>query len=508
MPSQTGSYRPQTLRQAKRAYQKSRSSTRLSDIERRRLQREAELQERASRIRLQEERTRENRRKKLEKLEREREVRKRMGIPEPEKAYIGPSQLRLGTFIKAGTKVDDMEGKENLKPLGENDEEKLSSQNPSRFLSVRTPPEIEPVADQQRQEHLLTPESYLKSPLTLSSRPQPKNLPISSSRLNSFGKEVSQIHTPPSAQLTRILLNKSMPPPPRPHQLPKPDHVKPRATLQDDWDFLLDSNTQILREISASASQACNASTKSDRLETETLSDSETFLAGISTQDWEGSDTEPSSQPNNEPDHCSDFGDDIAAEDLIGVANTVEYKKLEPKMTEKSQSKQHTVRFQRPMWPTRPLSNHELQVIIWVLLDEYHWMLSKGDVKTLISGNRLPGEYAIISPMWVANIAKHIVELSRQNRMPTSHVDFLCFMQEMDGKEVLGTKHRAYRKPLGKRNVVKVKTHDEHGSQIFVNKPKPRSQVPRLETNRANQCDTGEFNDFLISTQDLRELGV
>ncbi|KAI4210295.1 MAG: hypothetical protein LQ351_006819 [Letrouitia transgressa] len=508
MPPQTGSARPQTLRQAKRAYQKSRSSARLSDIDRRRLQREAELQERASRIKLQEERARENKRKKLEKLEREREVRKRMGIPEPEKAYIGPSQLRLGAFIKAEKGIDYVEEKENMKPLQVYDEEKPSSQNLSQLLPVRMPPEIKPVADQQCQEHLPRLKSHLKPPSTLSSRLQLKNLPISSSCLNSLGKEDPLIRTPPSAQLTKILLNKSMPPPPRPHQLPKPDHVKPRAAPQDDWDFFLDSNTQIQREISSSVPQACNASTKSNDQKTETFGGSETLLEGISTQDWEYSDTEPSPNPNIEADHCSEFGDDIAAEALIDAANNVEHKKLEANVVEKCQSKQHSVRFQRPMWPTRPLSNQELQVIIWVLSNEYHWLLSEGDVKTLISGNRLPGKYAIISPMWVANIAKHIIELSRQNRMPASHVDVLCFMQKRDGKDVLGTKHRAYRKPLGKRNVVNIETHDEHSLQFSMNKPKARSRVPRLETSRTNQWDTDEFNDFMISTQDLRELGV
>ncbi|KAL9043403.1 MAG: hypothetical protein Q9214_003411 [Letrouitia sp. 1 TL-2023] len=509
MPPQTDHYRPQTLRQAKRAYQKSRSSTRLSDVERRRLQREVELQERASRIRLQEERIRENRRKKLEKIEHEREVRKRMGIPEPEKGYIGPSQLRLGTFITTGTKIDDMEGKENLKPLGENDEEKPFSQNTSRFLSIQTPPEVEPIADQQFQEQFLTRKSYPKPPSKPSSRPLANNLPISSSGLNSLDKhKASRIHPPPTPPLTRIPSNKSMPPPLRPHQLSKPDHIKPHAALQDDWDFFLDSNTQIQREISASAPQPRSASTKSNHRKTEILSDGETFLAGISTQDLEYSDTEPSLHPKNEPDHCSDFGDDIAAEDLIDVANTVEYNKLGAKMIEKNRARQHSVRFQRPMWPTRALSNHELQVIIWVLLDEYRWLLSEGEVKNLISGNRLPGEYAVISPMWVANMAKHIVELGQQNRMPASHVDFLCIMQERDGKEVFQAKHRAYRKPVGKRNGIKIRTHDDHSSQIRVNKPKPRSQAPRPEISRTIQRETDEFNDFMISTQDLRELGV
>ncbi|KAL9612157.1 MAG: hypothetical protein Q9167_003236 [Letrouitia subvulpina] len=509
MPPQTGYYRPQTLRQAKRAYQKSRSSARLSDIERRRLQREAELQERASRIRLQEERSKENKRKKLKKLERERDVRKRMGILEPENEYIGPSQLRLGTFIKAGAKIDDMEEKENLKPLGENDEEKPSPQNTSRLLPVQTPPVIEPVADQQCQEKLLMRKSCLKPPLTPLSKPVANDLPKSSFGLNSVGKqEASRIYHPPRVPLMRIPSKKVMPPPLRPHQLPRSDHIKPCSALQDDWDLFLDSNTQIQREISDSAPQTCNASTKPNHLKPEMLSDSEEFFAGISTQDLEYSDTELSSQPNNEPDNYSEFGDDIAVEDLIGVANIVEYKKLEAKKLEKSQSKQHSVRFQRPMWPTRALLDHELQVIIWLLLDEYRWLLSEGEVKSLISGNRLPGEYAVISPMWVANMAKHIVELGRQNSVPASHAEFLRFMQERDGEEILRTKHRPHRKTLGKRNMIKPRTHNEHCSQICVEKPKTRSQAPRLETNRTIQHDTDEFNDFMISTQDLCELGV
>ena len=87
--------RPQTLKQAKKAYRKAGASPRFSEIELRRLARAAELQERADRIKEREKKKKINRKKKEEKMEKEREARRKAGVPEIRDAYIGPSQLKL-----------------------------------------------------------------------------------------------------------------------------------------------------------------------------------------------------------------------------------------------------------------------------------------------------------------------------------------------------------------------------------------------------------------------------
>lgn len=87
--------RPQTLKQAKKAYRKAGASPRFSEVELRRLARAAELQERADRIKEREKKKKINRKKKEEKMEKEREARRKAGLPEIRDAYIGPSQLKL-----------------------------------------------------------------------------------------------------------------------------------------------------------------------------------------------------------------------------------------------------------------------------------------------------------------------------------------------------------------------------------------------------------------------------
>lgn len=87
--------RPQTLKQAKKAYRKAGACPRLSEIELRRLARAAELQERADRIKEKERKKKTNRKKREERVEKEREARRKAGLPEISEAYVGPSQLKL-----------------------------------------------------------------------------------------------------------------------------------------------------------------------------------------------------------------------------------------------------------------------------------------------------------------------------------------------------------------------------------------------------------------------------
>ena len=96
-------YRPMTSRQAKEKYRKSGGMPRISVVEMRRIQRAAELEERAQAIRDRDRRRKENRRKAEAKAQRDRAQRARMGLPDPVAPQPGPSQCSLnGRFDGRG----------------------------------------------------------------------------------------------------------------------------------------------------------------------------------------------------------------------------------------------------------------------------------------------------------------------------------------------------------------------------------------------------------------------
>lgn len=100
-------HRPQTLKQAKKAYRKSGATVHLSESELAIIERRIVLQERADRMKEREARRKANIKRKEERNQRERETRARMGIKEPVKegiAHVGPSQLSLGGFLGPGEK--------------------------------------------------------------------------------------------------------------------------------------------------------------------------------------------------------------------------------------------------------------------------------------------------------------------------------------------------------------------------------------------------------------------
>ena len=90
--------RPQTLKQAKKAYQKNGGVKKLSERELRQIKRAAELQERATRIKDREARRKLNLQKKEEKFEKERRARAEAGLKEEpigRLGKVGASQCRL-----------------------------------------------------------------------------------------------------------------------------------------------------------------------------------------------------------------------------------------------------------------------------------------------------------------------------------------------------------------------------------------------------------------------------
>lgn len=95
MPQSETLHRPQTLKQAKKAFKKAGALPRFSDAEIRRLNRAAELQERADREKEKERKRKANLKRREEKLAKEREARKKAHLPDVKEGHIAPSQLQL-----------------------------------------------------------------------------------------------------------------------------------------------------------------------------------------------------------------------------------------------------------------------------------------------------------------------------------------------------------------------------------------------------------------------------
>ncbi|KAL9100739.1 MAG: hypothetical protein Q9163_003924 [Psora crenata] len=113
MPATGSFYRPQTLKQAKKAYRKSGSAPKLSVSELAIIERRAMLQERADRIKQREARRKANIKKKEEKKEKEKATMIRMGrsVPVEGGIKVGPSQLDLARYMPVVGKTDEEEKK-------------------------------------------------------------------------------------------------------------------------------------------------------------------------------------------------------------------------------------------------------------------------------------------------------------------------------------------------------------------------------------------------------------
>ncbi|MCJ1309401.1 hypothetical protein MMC25_003060 [Agyrium rufum] len=108
--------RPQTLRQAKRAYQKSPNHG-VSEIEMRQIQRRVELQERADRIRAKEEQKLANKVKREEKERLDTERRERMGVVDST-PRVPEGQFKIKAFLRRPTALGEVsrEGREEHGP--------------------------------------------------------------------------------------------------------------------------------------------------------------------------------------------------------------------------------------------------------------------------------------------------------------------------------------------------------------------------------------------------------
>lgn len=119
MPSSTVQHRAQTLRQAKAAYRKAGPNRRFTEVENRQMDRNAELFERANRIKKKEINKQKNKEKKEQKLEKEKKARRKVGLPEVREAHISPSQPSLGAFLRVG--IHQKSENQNGNPVDETD---------------------------------------------------------------------------------------------------------------------------------------------------------------------------------------------------------------------------------------------------------------------------------------------------------------------------------------------------------------------------------------------------
>ena len=259
--------RPQTLRQAKRAYLKSSAKPKLSASELAAIERRAVLQERADRIREREARRKANIKKKEERKEKERESLLRLG-KEPPKAggiKVGPSQLDLATFLP--TVDESMNGEKAVKG--------------GHTHITREEKQVEQGKEETRRP--------TKTTITMAPPPRPPLRQIS-----------ANVSSKPST--TSIIKHKAV------------------FGLADSFDDVFVSNTQIERELSPPTKQSAFLAVEP----TATLNlgsydyatcDTDGILAQISTQDLDFSDVLTQVQPITAPEPASITFIDAAARD-------------------------------------------------------------------------------------------------------------------------------------------------------------------------------------------------
>lgn len=243
--------RPQTLKQAKRAYRKSGGTPHLSASELAQAERRAALQERADRIKEREARRKANLKKREEKVAREREKAKRTGRPFVEdnktRWKIGPSQLSLGGFMgglqkpskNAQTEAKHEDITMKVQPEGAAvDQVKACTSPPNQSLAE---------AAVHEQEDFPLKERYFNSS-TMQMPPPP--IPQSKSLL--LSDDAFDDCFPSNSQIEREL----SPPLPKPAPIPSAATTPPRPlsvaktarnyVIEDADDFLASISTQDL----------------------------------------------------------------------------------------------------------------------------------------------------------------------------------------------------------------------------------------------------------------------
>ena len=147
MPRPGLSHRPQTLRQAKQAYQKSSKTKKLSASELAAIERRDLLLERADRIKQREARRKANLKKKEERIaaEKERAARNGQAVEHSKSWHVGPSQLDLGRFLGGVTKTnigDVREGLERTEGIEEKEATRVGEPSVTKEICLMPPPPL------------------------------------------------------------------------------------------------------------------------------------------------------------------------------------------------------------------------------------------------------------------------------------------------------------------------------------------------------------------------------
>ena len=321
------SHRPQTLKQAKKAYRKSGATVRLSDSELALIERRAVLQERADRIKEREARRKANLKRKEERNQKEKEVRQRMNLPSPTKGgfHVGPSQLHLGDFMVMGGKrkreeAPSMCAKDENRGLMNTESKSYQastgspqSRTPLQEASANTMSKVEPrkeIEDSEKSKQDIVEDSQkISTELGSHSR---NSLQVPSIKPSALPKPLTELEArkvegegrktiEPDEALPMGLPplpfpSKTKSAPPTTHQartLSSPQS-NPLNIALDPWDDFFVSNTQIVREISLPAfPQAPKSATPTKIPSSPSLpskNETTSLLSHLSTQDLDISD--------------------------------------------------------------------------------------------------------------------------------------------------------------------------------------------------------------------------
>ena len=483
MPLQAVSFRPQTTHQAKRAYQRAGGTPRLSATEIRRLERSAELEERAARIKAHNARARENKRKKAERLEKEREIRKRMGIPEPTKIKIGSSQSDLGAFVSAGVEVKREVLGGSVVP-GEKIKPEVNQSPSSR---TKTPTfKIEPAL---KEGHILKGKP-LNNP-TISHQSSVTSNPTTHGTIKGFLTAAALMPPPPP----RLPLQKISPNLMGPPSIESPKNHS-RTIPDADLDLMFASNTQVAREISESTERPPSPilhqkDTPAALVDAPPRNDPDLF-AGISTQDLQYSSSSPSTVKSNPGENPDLVSLPEGSRDRMPPISSLEPKKQ--------------IITPRKRWPTSPLSRNELETIYLALEEMYRVELSLTDTRRLISGKRLYGPASIVQPCMATNMAIKIEEVRQGGEKPWvagGLIQWAMSMQDMETREVRQV--AASKLQVGATPTAPGSGHPPARPNL---EPPSKRDITKTERFTALSTSFDEFDEFGLSSQDLRELDV
>ncbi|KAI4195326.1 MAG: hypothetical protein LQ348_002476 [Seirophora lacunosa] len=471
MPPQTVSFRPQTSRQARRAYQKAGGAPRLSEVELRRLERSAELQDRAARIKAHNDRARENKRKKAEKLE----ARKRMGLAEPAKIKIGPSQLSLGAFVGAG--------------IMRKREEMLSSD------SVKDKETTEPARSATEHPGSLPTQS-------------PTGTPVASR--SDLGSRAEKDAYPTAASL--------MPPPPRPplseasentkaHPVFQSDRCDLSGSIGTDWETLFDSNTQVEREISAqkpSASGVHLRFTASTPINPHPNIDSD-LLSNISTQDLQYSSSPPPVREiirHGDTDPTYDSNEVITEEHMCSI---------DAESPTLHKSKNLTAPLNKQMPASSPPYDR-LDIIKSALWERYCVHLPHTDIQLLLAGQHLNERSllcAMVPPQLVKTMALKIEDIQRTGERPWTPIEIMQWAttrleDEREEKENIAARLELEQEAIAHKEDARA---DSTEGRHLHETPLTKTTVSKREEGQESKS-FDEFDVFDVSSQDLRDLDV